>query len=86
MVCPVLTTVAELQPLAVSKLLAKVVEIEKPELVILGKQVNISLSVALKLIFSQAIDDDSNAVPQMLAAQLDWAQVLLDILESSTDL
>lgn len=52
MVCPVLTTVAELQPLAVSKLLAKVVEMEKPELVILGKQVNISLSVALKLIFS----------------------------------
>jgi len=49
----------ELQPLAVAKLLKAVVEREKPELVILGKQ---------------AIDDDSNQVGQMLAALLDWPQ------------
>jgi electron transfer flavoprotein beta subunit len=46
-------TDVELQPLAVAKLLAAVVEREKPELVILGKQ---------------AIDDDSNQTGQMLAA------------------
>ncbi len=49
----------ELQPLAVAKLLAKIVEEEKPELVILGKQ---------------AIDDDSNQTGQMLAGLLGWAQ------------
>jgi len=49
----------ELQPLAVAKLLAAIVEKEKPDLVILGKQ---------------AIDDDSNATAQMLAALLGWAQ------------
>jgi electron transfer flavoprotein beta subunit len=49
----------ELQPLAVAKLLRAVVEREKPQLVILGKQ---------------AIDDDSNQVGQMLAALLDWPQ------------
>jgi len=49
----------ELQPLAVAKLLAKVVEKEQPKLVILGKQ---------------AIDDDSNQTGQMLAALLDWPQ------------
>jgi electron transfer flavoprotein beta subunit len=43
----------ELQPLAVAKLLKAVVEREKPELIIAGKQ---------------AIDDDSNQVGQMLAA------------------
>jgi len=43
----------DVEPLAVAKLLAKVVEEESPELVILGKQ---------------AIDDDSNQVGQMLAA------------------
>jgi electron transfer flavoprotein beta subunit len=50
---------AELQPLAVAKLLAAVVSREQPQLVILGKQ---------------AIDDDSNQVGQMLAALLDWPQ------------
>src|SRR5207302_10284876 len=50
---------AELQPLAVAKLLKAVVEKEKPELVILGKQ---------------AIDDDCNQTGQMLAALLGWAQ------------
>ncbi len=52
-------TDAELQPLAVAKLLAVLVEREQPELVILGKQ---------------AIDDDSNQTGQMLAALLDWPQ------------
>ncbi len=47
------------EPLAVAKLLKKVVEEEKPELVILGKQ---------------AIDDDSNQTGQMLAALLGWGQ------------
>jgi electron transfer flavoprotein beta subunit len=47
------------EPLAVAKLLKGVVDEEKPELVILGKQ---------------AIDDDSNQTGQMLAALLGWAQ------------
>ncbi len=50
---------AELQPLAVAKLLKAVVEREDPALVILGKQ---------------AIDDDSNQTGQMLAALLGWPQ------------
>jgi electron transfer flavoprotein beta subunit len=50
---------AELQPLAVAKLLKALAEKEKPELVVLGKQ---------------AIDDDSNQTGQMLAALLGWAQ------------
>ncbi len=49
----------ELQPLAVAKLIKAVVDQEKPDLVILGKQ---------------AIDDDSNQTGQMLAALLGWAQ------------
>ncbi|MEX6506941.1 electron transfer flavoprotein subunit beta/FixA family protein [Jiella sp. M17.18] len=47
------------EPLAVAKLLKGVVEEEKPDLVILGKQ---------------AIDDDCNQTGQMLAALLGWAQ------------
>jgi electron transfer flavoprotein beta subunit len=50
---------AELQPLAVAKLIKAVVEKETPELVILGKQ---------------AIDDDCNQTGQMLAALLGWSQ------------
>ncbi|MEK9965390.1 MAG: electron transfer flavoprotein subunit beta/FixA family protein [Alphaproteobacteria bacterium] len=50
---------AELEPLAVAKLLKALVERESPELVILGKQ---------------AIDDDSNQTGQMLAALLGWPQ------------
>ncbi|MBN8743636.1 MAG: electron transfer flavoprotein subunit beta/FixA family protein [Thiomonas arsenitoxydans] len=50
---------AELQPLAVAKLLKAVVEKEGAQLVILGKQ---------------AIDDDSNQTGQMLAALLGWSQ------------
>ena len=52
-------TGAELQPLAVAKLLKAVVEKEGPRLVILGKQ---------------AIDDDCNQTGQMLAALLGWPQ------------
>jgi electron transfer flavoprotein beta subunit len=52
-------TDAELQPLAVAKLLKAIVEKEQPGLVIMGKQ---------------AIDDDMNATGQMLAALLGWAQ------------
>ncbi len=49
----------DVEPLAVAKLLKAVVDAEQPQLVILGKQ---------------AIDDDSNATGQMLAALLDWPQ------------
>ena len=52
-------TNAELQPLAVAKLLAAVVKQESPSLVILGKQ---------------AIDDDANQTGQMLAALLNAPQ------------
>ena len=52
-------TDAELQPLAVAKLLKAVVDKEKPQLIILGKQ---------------AIDDDANQTGQMLAALLDVPQ------------
>jgi electron transfer flavoprotein beta subunit len=48
-----------IEPLAVAKILRKVVENESPQLVILGKQ---------------AIDDDSNQTGQMLAALLGWPQ------------
>ena len=50
---------AELQPLAVAKLLKAVAGRENPGLVILGKQ---------------AIDDDSNQTGQMLAALMGWPQ------------
>ena len=49
----------DVEPLEVAKLLKAVVEAEKPDLVIMGKQ---------------AIDGDNNAVGQMLAALLDWPQ------------
>ena len=58
-----------LEPLAISKVLAKIVEQEQPDLVILGKQ---------------AIDGDNNQTGQMLAALLDCpqatnaSQVILD--------
>ena len=50
---------AELQPLAVAKLLKALADKEQPQLIILGKQ---------------AIDDDSNQTGQMLAALLGWPQ------------
>jgi electron transfer flavoprotein beta subunit len=49
----------DIEPLAVAKILAKVVEEEQPGLVIAGKQ---------------AIDNDMNATGQMLAALLGWSQ------------
>ncbi|HEX2840553.1 electron transfer flavoprotein subunit beta/FixA family protein [Hyphomicrobium sp.] len=52
-------TADEVEPLAVAKLLKAVVEQEKPDLVVLGKQ---------------AIDDDCNQTGQMLAALLGWPQ------------
>lgn len=52
-------TDAVTEPLAVAKLLQKVVAAENPQLVFLGKQ---------------AIDDDSNQTGQMLAALLGWGQ------------
>ncbi len=48
-----------IEPLAVSKILKKVIEKEKPDLVFMGKQ---------------AIDDDCNQTGQMLAALLNWPQ------------
>ncbi len=52
-------TDAELQPLAVAKILKALVDKEQPELVIAGKQ---------------AIDDDANQTGQMLAALADMPQ------------
>jgi len=49
----------QVEPLAVAKIIKAVVETEKPDFVITGKQ---------------AIDDDANQVGQMLAALLDWPQ------------
>ena len=48
-----------LEPLAISKVLSKLVEQEKPDLIILGKQ---------------AIDGDNNQTGQMLAAMLNYSQ------------
>jgi electron transfer flavoprotein beta subunit len=50
---------ADLQPLAVAKLLSAIVAKEAPRVVLLGKQ---------------AIDDDANQTGQMLAALLGWPQ------------
>ena len=47
------------EPLAVSKILKKIVEKENPDLVFMGKQ---------------AIDDDCNQTGQMLSALLNWPQ------------
>ena len=52
-------TDAELQPLAVAKLLKALCEKEQPQLVLCGKQ---------------AIDDDANQTGQMLAALMGWPQ------------
>ena len=52
-------TAADLQPLAVAKLLKSIVAREQPHLILLGKQV---------------IDDDAGQTGQMLAALLDYPQ------------
>ncbi len=49
----------DIEPLAVAKILAKVIEEEQPGLVLAGKQ---------------AIDNDMNATGQMLSALLGWSQ------------
>ncbi len=51
-----------LQPLHVSKILAKIAQNENINLIIVGKQ---------------AIDDDSNQTGQMTAALLNWPQVYI---------
>ena len=48
-----------IEPLGIAKILKKIVEKEKPDMVFLGKQ---------------AIDDDCNQTGQMLAAILNWPQ------------
>jgi len=48
---------ALLEPLTLAKLLSKIVEREKPDMVLMGKQ---------------ATDNDASQVPQMLSALLDW--------------
>ena len=48
-----------LEPLAIAKVLKKLIDDEKPDLIILGKQ---------------AIDGDNNQTGQMLAALLDYPQ------------
>jgi len=48
-----------IEPLGVAKILKKIVEKEKPDLIFMGKQ---------------AIDDDCNQTGQMLAAMLGWPQ------------
>jgi electron transfer flavoprotein beta subunit len=49
----------EVEPAIVSRILKKLIEDEKPDLVLMGKQ---------------SIDDDSNVVGQMVAEMLGWAQ------------
>ena len=63
-----------IEPLAVAKILQKIVEKEKPDLVFMGKQ---------------AIDDDCNQTGQMLAALLNWPQATFasknDVKEKSLE-
>lgn len=49
----------DIEPLTVAKILAKIIDEEKPQLVICGKQ---------------AIDNDMNATGQMLSALIGWSQ------------
>ena len=49
----------DLEPLAISKIISKVAEEEKPSIILMGKQ---------------AIDDDSNQTGQMTSAILNWPQ------------
>ena len=52
-------TDVDLEPLAISKIISKVAEEEKPSIILMGKQ---------------AIDDDSNQTGQMTSALLNWPQ------------
>ena len=49
----------DVEPLGVSKIIAKIAENEKPSIILLGKQ---------------AIDDDCNQTAQMVSALLNWPQ------------
>eukprot|EP00033_Pygsuia_biforma_P003865 GCRY01004233.1.p1 GENE.GCRY01004233.1~~GCRY01004233.1.p1 ORF type:complete len:216 (+),score=50.98 GCRY01004233.1:163-810(+) len=57
--CHVLSEDADAQPLTVAKLLSTYVEVERPDLVLMGKQ---------------SIDGDNVQTPQMLAGLLNWPQ------------
>ena len=63
------------EPLAVAKILQKIVDKEKPDLVFMGKQ---------------AIDDDCNQTGQMLSALLNWPQATfaskIDIKENTLEI
>ena len=48
-----------MEPLAISKIISKIAEEEKPSIILMGKQ---------------AIDDDSNQTGQMTSALLNWPQ------------
>ena len=52
-------TEIDLEPLAISKIISKIAEDEKPSIILMGKQ---------------AIDDDSNQTGQMTSALLNWPQ------------
>ena len=52
-------TANDLEPLAISKIISKVAEEEKPSIILMGKQ---------------AIDDDCNQTGQMTSALLNWPQ------------
>ena len=52
-------TESDLEPLAISKIISKIAEDEKPSIILMGKQ---------------AIDDDSNQTGQMTSALLNWPQ------------
>lgn len=53
------TDIGGVEPLAVAKILKAIVDAEKPDMIIMGKQ---------------SIDDDSNQTGQMLGALLGWGQ------------
>ena len=62
----------DIEPLSVSKIVAKIADIEKPNLILMGKQ---------------AIDDDSNQTAQMTSALLNWPQATFAskiVLEENT--
>ena len=50
---------SDTEPLGVAKIIEKIVDKEKPQLILMGKQ---------------AIDDDSNQTGQMVSAKLNWTQ------------
>ncbi len=64
-----------IEPLGIAKVLKKIVEKEKPDMVFLGKQ---------------AIDDDCNQTGQMLASMLNWPQATfsskVDLKEKSMEI